>query len=414
MNAGFSSRNITPDYQTGMAGFDRRTNPSSGTLDPLEVSVLILQDDSGFPFVFCVFDLLGVDSILCTRVQEAIGNRLRIAAAQIWVSATHSHSAPNIHFSGRKTYQESYVDFLLQKALEAAEEAYRSLEPVTAEIAVTAVTGVASLRNCGRSGAQFSMPLLVTCLKGQRKTCWLTEISCHPTVLDEKNTLFSRDLPGQLRDCLDSPCGLVLNGACADLSTRFTRTASDAAELKRLGTILGKAVTDAPRVCETAFGRRITAAEKTITLSRTASISGAERDSLLEQLKQRAASCTDVQALREYDSRISVLERAAVAAEAERKIRIGAVDLGNYVLLALPFEVGYADGQSLEKTTREAAGKPVYLVCYTGGYDGYLPSGAPLTADSSYEDFASRYLPESRAQVWECAKNCVKEAENHV
>ena len=69
----------------------------------------------------------------------------------------------------------------------------------------------------------------------------------------------------------------------------------------------------------------------------------------------------------------------------------------------------HADGAALETRLEQIAKKPVYLICYTGGYDGYLPSGAPLTVQSSYEDIASRYLPRSREQVWECAKQCIQE-----
>lgn len=56
------------------------------------------------------------------------------------------------------------------------------------------------------------------------------------------------------------------------------------------------------------------------------------------------------------------------------------------------------------------ASKPVYAVCYTGGYDGYLPSGAPLSEESSYEDIASRYGAEARELILECAKQCVLQA----
>ena len=146
-----------------------------------------------------------------------------------------------------------------------------------------------------------------------------------------------------------------------------------------------------------------------VYLSRSASLSGELRENILSALRQKAAECTDPQALREYDSRIAVLERSAVGAEKNRMIRMGAVNFGNYILLGLPFEVDYADGQELEQTLSRIAGQNVYLICYSFGYDGYLPSGAPLSAESSYEDIASRYLPESRAQVWECAKQCVME-----
>ena len=78
--------------------------------------------------------------------------------------------------------------------------------------------------------------------------------------------------------------------------------------------------------------------------------------------------------------------------------------------ISLPFEVDNKDGNELQYLLSDVAGKPVYLVCYTGGYDGYLPSGKPLSIDSSYEDIASRYLPQSRGQVWESAKKCVLNA----
>jgi hypothetical protein len=269
-------------------------------------------------------------------------------------------------------------------------------------------TGVASLRNRGREGSEFPMPLPLVFLEGGEGSLLLARISCHPTVLDERNLLYSRDLPGQLRDGVASrgDC-LVINGPCADLSTRFTRRASDPEELARLGNILTDAVLTAEFRKAPAFGTEIRMADQVIALSRSASLSGELRESILSALRQKAAECTDPQAFREYDSRIAVLERSAVGAEKNRQIRIGAVNLGGWILVGVPFEVDYADGLELEQTLSRVAGMPVSLVCYAFGYDGYLPSGAPLSADSSYEDIASRYLPESRAQVWECAKQCV-------
>ena len=254
------------------------------------------------------------------------------------------------------------------------------------------------------------MPLSLVFLKNPQTTLALARISCHPTVLDERNLLYSRDLPGQLRDGVAQDLRmLVLNGPCADLSTRFTRQASTPEELTRLGRLLTEAVKTAQAQRMPHFGQEIRTAEKVVYLSRSASLSGALRESILAALQQKAAECTDPQTLREYDSRIAVLERSAVSAEKNRMIRIGAVNFGNYILLGVPFEVDYADGSELEQTLSQIAGQAVHLVCYTFGYDGYLPSGAPLSAESSYEDIASRYLPESREQVWECAKQCVME-----
>ena len=405
MRAGFARRDITPDKSMHMAGFDRRKDPSTGTLDPLNVCVLALEDNQKNPFLMCAFDLLGTDSRLCSHIREAISSRMEIAPERIWVGATHTHSAPTGHFSGNQSYSETYVNRLTLQAVAAAAAALDAMQPVTAAGAMAQATGIASLRNRGREGSEFPMPLPLYFL-GQTV---LARISCHPTVLDEKNLRYSRDLPGQLRDGLapERNC-LVLNGPCADLSTRFTRQESSAEELKRLGNILTDAVMAAQPEPLADFGEEIRTAERVVYLSRSASLSGGMRESILSALRQKAAECTDAQALREYDSRIAVLERSAVGAEKNRMIRIGAVNFGNCIFVGVPFEVDYADGLNLEKILSEIAGKPVHLVCYTFGYDGYLPSGAPLSAESSYEDIASRYLPESRGQVWECAKECVR------
>ena len=410
MKAGFARRDITPDRSMAMAGFDRRKGTSQGTLDPLEVCVLALEDSGGMPFVMCVFDLLGTDSRLCTRVREAVAAHLRVPPERIWVSATHTHSAPSGHFSGSQNYDENYVNFLTAQAVSAAGDALADLQSAAVSGALARATGIASLRNRGREGSEFPMPLPLAVLERPEKHLVLTRISCHPTVLDERNLYYSRDLPGQLREGLapDRDC-LVLNGPCADLSTRFTRLSSTPEELVRLGGKLTAAVLDAQPREILGFGSDIRTAEKTVHLSRSASLSGELRETILSALRQKAADCTDAQALREYDSRIAVLERSAVGAEKDRQIRIGAVNLGGCILVGVPFEVDYADGLELERLLSQKAKQPVWLVCYTFGYDGYLPSGAPLSAESSYEDIASRYLPESRAQVWECAKQCVME-----
>ena len=410
MKAGFARRDITPKCSMKMAGFDRRKDPSQGTLDPLDVCVLALSDDREMPFLLCVFDLLGTDSALCTHIRQAIAADLGIKAERIWVCATHTHSAPTGHFSGNQSYDEDYVNHLTTQAVSAAAEAFAAMQCVNPAGTCTHATGVASLRNKGREGSQFPMPLPLVFLDNSETNLLLTRICCHPTVLDERNLLYSRDLPGQLRDGMKPNRNtLILNGPCADLSTRFTRQASTPEELARLGAILTEAVKSAQSQRLTGFGAEIRTAEKVVYLSRSASLSGQLRESILSALQKKAAECTDPQALREYDSRIAVMERSAASAEKNRMIRIGAVNLGNYILLGVPFEVDYADGLQLEQSLSQIAGQDVLLVCYAFGYDGYLPSGAPLSAESSYEDIASRYLPESREQVWECAKQCVME-----
>ena len=406
MKAGFASRIISPEQPVKMAGFDRRSEPSCGILDQLHLRILALEGEAKSAFMLCSFDLLGTDSAFCGRIRNCISAATGLTPEQIWVSATHTHSAPSSHFSGN-SFDLNYVEKLEQLAVEASLEALNDLRPCELSAAYTEVTGVCSRRNLGREGAAtYGMPLLQLRFKrSEGNDISLIRIACHPTILDEKNLLISADLPGSA-----NPTGenmLFFNGACADLSTRFTRRASDVSELKRIAELLHLGIEANKKELKAVSSASLACAEETISLSRSGGIDGEERDALLQQLRKMAAECADPQAWREYDSRIAVLERQNVKPEAARRILVSAVDFSAFALVSLPFEADSADGEEIEALLSEAAGKPVYLFCYTGGYDGYLPSGKPLTAQSSYEDFASRYKPEARNMVWECAKECI-------
>jgi hypothetical protein len=141
MKAGFGRRDITPHRSMNMAGFDRRKDPSTGTLDELEVQVLALADDREVPFLMCIFDLLGTDSTLCTQVRESISVHLEIPPERIWVGATHTHSAPTGHFSGNASYNKDYVNHLATQAVAAAAEALADLKPAAATGAMAQATG---------------------------------------------------------------------------------------------------------------------------------------------------------------------------------------------------------------------------------------------------------------------------------
>lgn len=412
MKAGFAARDITPSQELPMAGFDRRKLPADGALDELQVCALALVDDAGGAFVFCVYDLLGVDAHFCAAVKQAAEELCGLPAERVWVGATHTHSAPGVHFYGKKDYSPTCAAQLTRRGVQAIalalERAQDSDVPAQALVAQPAVTGVASLRNRGRAGTDFAMPLPFLRLQTGSGSLQLLRMACHPTVLDEKNRRYSADLAGALRRKQNAP-SLVLNGACGDLSTRFTRSASTPEELDRLARLAACAVKDAALCPAENFGTRIGAAEVSAVLPCAADFDPIQRQALLNQLQKKLAECTDPQAAREYDARLAVLERPPAQREKSRTVRVCAVDFGPFALVGVPFEVDYVDGLALEQAAAAVAGKPVFLVCYTGGYESYLPSGAPLTAESSYEDIAAVYLPEARALLRQAVEVCVRQ-----
>ena len=178
-----------------MAGFDRRSGLSTGVLDELYVSAIALIADDGTPFVLVSFDLLGADRKLCMAVCKAIAAQSGMDETDIWVSATHTHSAPSGIFYGRTNYCADYTALLCEKSCKAAERALREAQSVCAALGTAQTEGIASLRDRPRTQAEYAMPLMLLRLEGAGAPVMLCRFTCHATVLDEHNTLFSRDLP---------------------------------------------------------------------------------------------------------------------------------------------------------------------------------------------------------------------------
>lgn len=401
LKAGFARVPITPEAPMTLAGFDRRTAFSEGAAEELYVSVLALQTGETPPFLLCVFDLLGCDRALCDGIRQA----LSLPPERIWICATHTHAAPRGAFSGGVSQDDAYISLLIKRCKAAALSAISDLQSAEAYWGEAHVPQIASLRDAPRAKADCEMPLLSLLLQRASDSLRLVRIQCHPTVLDERNLQITRDLAGFSKD----ETTLVLNGACADLSTRFTRQNASFAELERLRTILQEALGSLQHRKKTAFGTRLNTVSRTLTLPYGNAVRGAERLQLLEDVKKQAERCADPAARRELEACIAVLERGDRILPETRTVTIAACDLGACLLLAVPFEVSRGDDSRLSAEVEALCGKPAYLVCYCGGYDGYLPHE---TQGINYQDLATGYLPQARAQIWQallsCAANAVK------
>lgn len=410
MKAGFAALDITPQAPMHMAGFDRREGYSRGTLDPLAVSVLALCGEDQKPFLLYSFDLLGTDHALCEKIRKSVSLQMNINKERIWVCATHTHSGPSGIFTGKEDYCEVYTDYIIGRALAAAKQAMASWEECQCFTAMLEVADVAARRDTGRGSSAGSMPVCLVRFARRCGDILLYRFACHPTVLDEKNSLFSRDLPGACAAAVGSGRRvLFLNGACGDISTRYTRTSSSPKELVRLGGLMGTAVGRADWKPAAAVEGIVTA-EFEVELEGNTAFDNESRKKLITAFKQSMEACTDPAQRREYDARIAVLERKSYGASGGGTVCVSCADIGQAVLLALPFEVASEDGAYYERTLSQAAGKPVCLVCYTNGYAGYLPSGRLLDENSGYEDIASRYGPGIRKKLLESAIKCVMKA----
>jgi hypothetical protein len=92
LQAGVAVVDITPPIGYRMAGyFNERLN--TGTHDPLQAKALVLrQGDEQAALVFC--DLVGISRQVSERARELAAKKTGIPAANILITATHSHTGP--------------------------------------------------------------------------------------------------------------------------------------------------------------------------------------------------------------------------------------------------------------------------------------------------------------------------------
>ena len=129
---------------------------------------------------------------------------------------------------------------------------------------------------------------------------------------------------------------------------------------------------------------------------------GEKRASVLAYLKNKIDTCEDERRRREYISCALVLERKNYGLGADGKPRggenvyVAAARFGDVQFVFLPFEYAQKDAALLKEDAEKDFGGHCIVVCYSNGYDGYLPSGRPLDQDSGYEDMASGYRSDAK------------------
>ena len=384
MKAGYGKADITPAYSVLLAGFDARKQLSVGVLDNLEVRALALEcgDDK---LVWLAFDLLGVERHLCKTIGDLLERRFGIPADCVFLTSTHTHAAPK----DARMENSPYIETLALAAKTAVREALETAEDAVICAGDGKAQGIASYRDKTRDTSRYDMPLRLLRFFSEEKTIADIElIACHPTVLNETNLLISADLPGRAR----GDFSLMLNGACADLSTRYTRKGKGEGELDRLGAKLKTALNDVDCIEVPAV---LAAVKRNVRLPQRRDFSDEERKTLKQGFNERMLQLTDAAAKREIESCLLVLDRPPKDLAPYKDVEMGLVMLGDVLLLTLPFEMSSVDGEAMERLLTGATGMRVWTVCYTGGYDGYLPSGKPLTVESGYQDIASPYPPQT-------------------
>lgn len=401
LKAGFCSSIITPQKQYPMAGYDLRCEESTGVHDDLFVRSVVIGNKK-LSCAICTLDLLGVPREMVLNIRRRVSERIAMKAEAIQICATHTHAAPQSIFREFACYDPAYQQWVEDVAVETICCADAKKDDVNAAYAHKEVLGVGCYRDRVREEAEHAMPCDVLWLKAQnshRRDILLNVYACHPTVLNEGNRLITGDLvfgcAKRLAERFPQADVLFVNGACADVSTRFTRLASDYEEVERLGAIWADAVPDAD-ACTVLPTDRICYKSSTVFIPPARFFDNETKSQVLIHLQNKIDTCPDQQQKREYTACRSVLVRDSYGTETGCYAEASLLQIDRVALCFLPFEYADVDAACLKDELTQKSGLNVVFGCYANGYEGYLPSGRPLDCDSGYEDIASPFRNDAK------------------
>ena len=251
---GAAQRDVSPTDAQFLYGYPHVDRMSTGVHDPLLATAMAFADGAR-QAIFVVVDIIWLTKGQVAEARRGIEEATGVPAAQIMISATHTHSGPitadllsNSHDSVVPEPDPVYLGTLIQGIIQAAEEAYRSRQPAEIGLAVATASGIGTNRHDPQGPSQPESPVLVArSLQDQRVLGVLSVCSMHPTVLHEDSTLVSGDFFALARQYLQTrtlgaECPILCcMGAAGNQSPRHVTRANTFDEAKRLGTILGKA-----------------------------------------------------------------------------------------------------------------------------------------------------------------------------
>ncbi|MEV1240424.1 hypothetical protein ACIBO2_04120 [Nonomuraea sp. NPDC050022] len=410
MRVGYGRVEFTVPDGTPMGGYLDRPGPSTGRLDPLEVSAVTWFDGER-RFALATADAICVNEDLARRARQ-------LAGCELWLAASHTHAGPETGcVPGGGPTPQPWLDRIAEATQAAVRQAIDGERPCAGTVHHGELRGVGADRS--RPSAEAVVPLDLVAIRADGLAGVLVVLPVHPTVLPAANRLTSADLVGAVRRSLRETLGedvwvVVATGAAGDISTRHTRRGQDTAELDRLGAAVADRCTEllaGPAAQGWSADSRISSAERRLTLQ-PASV--AADPAALTADYEAALAAGDPVATRLARSRLEGVRARSgpegVAAPSALPAPIGvtvhAARLGGLAMVGLPGEPFLAVAESLRAPDHR---EPVVVLGYVNGYPGYLPT-IDAYQRTEYEVLASPVAPGSAELLAETARHLLEES----
>lgn len=223
---GTGKRIITPSPLLPVSGGMGPTRPAKEKRGELTARALYLRRGKTAVAIVSL-DLLGFPSVLGDRVRARVP---RIAAGNLLIGATHTHSAPDVYAfpdgQGGHTGDLAYIDRVCTLAAEAVNEAIDAARPARLRIATGEAQGKIAYNYYAPDLYDRRMSVIQALTPEGKTVATLVNYAVHPEVLGNGVGLLSPDLCGPLYDRLEERAGgmaLFLNGAQGGMVTADNR-----------------------------------------------------------------------------------------------------------------------------------------------------------------------------------------------
>ena len=209
MKTGISYKEITPRESVPLLGYGDRTHDSEGVHDPLYAYAWWMESKGRQPRVWIVLDLCLISAVSSGELAREISRRIDIPANRIFLSTTHTHSAPDVHHISRSSepWAKRYYGLLIDACSAAAQSARRQARPSRIEVRSAESDLGVNRRDADRSIDRRVLILSLIDESGRERGL-LFHYSCHLTVLGVDNYRISSDWLGPVRGRLQSDLGV--------------------------------------------------------------------------------------------------------------------------------------------------------------------------------------------------------------
>jgi neutral ceramidase len=377
--AGAAAVDITPTAPMWLAGYASRDHASDGTIHPLWVKALALQDAQGHRAVIVTSDVLGFPKPMSVRICERMQKSLGLARADIMLNSSHTHSGPVILDSLMCMYPVDAAG-LEQIKLEtariedavvaAAEKAFAGLRPARLSSGGGMVLFAVNRRNNKeaevpdltelKGPVDHAVPVLLAAGEDGVPIAVLFGYACHSTVLS--GFQWCGDYPGfaqvEVEKAHPGAVALFAAGCGADINPLPRRSVELARQYGReLAAAVDRAVADTMQPLEPTLTARY--AETELQLE------AAPDRAHFEEVRAKAApymSNAAADQLRELDAGRPLRSSYPYCVQVWR--------IGNQTLVALGGEVvvDYAI------TIKRMLGRETFVFGYSNDLMSYIPS----------------------------------------